>query len=176
VSADPAVEPELSQESAPAHRRRRLVPVLALLLLVLLVTAGVLGWQVREQRAVERARAQALTAAESAAVRVLSYDHRTIAADVEAAEAVGTGAFLEQYRAATAGLAEQAAAGEVVVTATVQATSVQSAERGRVEALVFVDQMTARSDLEQPRVEQNRVRLTLERVDGRWLVSSLEAL
>ena len=52
----------------------------------------------------------------------------------------------------------------------------QSASRDRVEVLLFVDQTTVRTGLEQPRVEQNRVRLTLDDVDGRWLVSGLDAL
>lgn len=162
----------------PAARARpsRLVLGLAGLAAVLLVAAAVLAWVVRQDRLEEQARDDALEAAERAAVEVLSYDHRRIEQDVEEAERLGTGEFLEQYRAATQGLAEQAGAGEVVVSTTVQGTSVQSASRDRVEVLLFVDQTTRRTGLEQPRVEQNRVRLTLDHVDGRWLVSGLDAL
>ncbi|HWH29955.1 MAG TPA: hypothetical protein VNU26_13535 [Mycobacteriales bacterium] len=154
----------------------RLLMSLAAIAAVLLVAAAVLGWVVRQDRTEEQAREDALEAAQLAAVEVLSYDHRRIEEDIEQAERLGTGEFLEQYRAATEGLAGQAAAGEVVVTTTVQGASVQSASRDRVEVLLFVDQTTVRTGLEQPRVEQNRVRLTLDDVDGRWLVSGLDAL
>jgi Mce-associated membrane protein len=165
-----------SGSAAEPGRAARGVRLLAGLLVVLLGTAAVLGWQVREQRAVERARGEALQVARSTAVVVLSYDHRRLAEDVAEAEELSTGEFLEQYRAATSGLVDQAEAGQVVVTASVQAASVQDAEADRVEVLLFVDQTTRRQGLEEPRTDQNRVRLTLERVDGRWLLSALDAL
>jgi Mce-associated membrane protein len=146
------------------------------LLVALLVAAAVLGWQVRGQRSVEQARREALQVAQSTAVAVLSYDHRRLAQDIAEAEELSTGQFLEQYRAATSGLVDQAEAGQVVVTASVQAASVQTAEGDRVEVLLFVDQTTRRLGLEEPRTDQNRVRLTLERVNGRWLLSGLDAL
>lgn len=157
-------------------RPSRLVVGLAALAAVLVVGAGVLAWTVRGDRAAEQARDDALEAARLAAVEVLSYDHRRIDEDIEEAERLGTGEFLEQYQAATEGLVEQAEAGAVVVRTTVQGASVQSASADRVEVLLFVDQTTTRTGLEEPRVEQNRVRLTLDDVDGRWLVSGLDAL
>lgn len=154
----------------------RLLLALGALAAVLLLGTGVLAWVVREQRAAEQARDEALEAARLAAVEVLSYDHRRIEEDIEEARRLGTGEFLEQYESATEGLVEQAEAGQVVVRTTVQGASVQEATPERVEVLLFVDQTTTRSGLEEPRVEQNRVRLTLDDVDGRWLVSGLDAL
>lgn len=159
-----------------AGRPSRLVVGLTVLAAVLVVGAGVLAWTVRGDRAAEQARDDALEAARLAAVEVLSYDHRRIGEDIEEAERLGTGEFLEQYQAATEDLVEQAEAGAVVVRTTVQGASVQSASADRVEVLLFVDQTTTRTGLEEPRVEQNRVRLTLDDVDGRWLVSGLDAL
>lgn len=165
------------QEPPPAPQRAsRLLVALAALAAVLVVGTGVLAWLVRADRAVEQAREDGLEAAQAAAVELLSYDHRRIEEDIEEAERLGTGEFLEQYQAATEGLVEQAESGSVVVRTTVQAASVQSASAERVEVLLFVDQTTTRTDLPEPRVEQNRVRLTLDDVDGRWLVSGLDAL
>jgi Mce-associated membrane protein len=179
---DEAAEPDSTDPETPDDPpdartgRGRAVPVLAGLLAALLVTAAVLGWQVREERAVERARDEALQVARSTAVAVLSYDHRRLSEDIAEAEELSTGEFLEQYRAATSGLVDQAEAGQVVVTASVEAASVQEAESDRVQVLLFVDQTTRRQGLEEPRTDQNRVRLTLERVDGRWLLAALDAL
>ena len=153
---------------------RRVVLVLATLALV--VAAAVLALEVREQQQVEQAREDALAVAEGSAVEVLSYDHRRLDEDVAEAERLSTGRFLEQYRAATRDLAEQARAGSVVVTARVPSASVQTASADEVVVLLFVDQTTERADLAEPRLDQNRVRLTVQRVGGRWLVAELDVL
>ncbi len=43
-------------------------------------------------------------------------------------------------------------------------------------ALLFVDQTTTSTRLEGPKVDLNRVRMTLVEQDGKWLVSELDAL
>ena len=61
--------------------------------------------------------------------------------------------------------------------AEVVAASVVSADADRVEALLFVNQTTAGKDLEEPRVDLNRVVVTLvPDGDGGWLVDDLDAL
>ena len=44
-----------------------------------------------------------------------------------------------------------------------------------VKILLFVDQRTTSAKLGRPQVDQNRVILTISQVDGRWLVSKVEA-
>ena len=148
----------------------------ALALVALLVLAGVLAWQVRPDAAGQRAEREALAAAQDAARAALSYDHRTLEQDVAAAEELATGTFLEEYRASTADLAEQARAGEAVVTAEVHAASVVSSSRTRVVVLLFVDQTTSRKDRDSPRVDQSRLRLEMRPVGGEWRVASLQSL
>lgn len=154
-------------------RRTVLVVVVTL---ALVVAAVVLALQLRERLQAEQAREDALAVAEGSVVEVLSYDHRRLDADVAEAERLSTGRFLEQYRSATRDLAEQARAGSVVVTARVPSASVQAATPDEVVVLLFVDQTTERADLPEPRVDQNRVRLTMQRVGGRWLVAELDVL
>lgn len=148
----------------------------AAVLVVLLVAVVVLGLQVRadEQRA--QATREALAAATGAATEILSYDHRRIDKDVAEAEQLATGRFLEQYRATTRDLAEQARAGSAIVVARVQAASVERPGRDEVTVLLFVDQTTKRSGTAAPRVDQNRVRLVLRRVDAGWRVAELETV
>lgn len=170
------VDPENGPREEPPAGRGRLLPALLVLSLVLVAAAGVLGGALREQRSVESAREEALEVARDTAEEVLSYDHRRMADDIAEAEAVSTGRLLEQYRDATDGLVEQAEAGSAVVRADVQAASVESASQDRVAVLLFVDQTTVREGLAEPLTEQNRIRLTLRHVDGRWLASDLDAL
>ncbi len=42
--------------------------------------------------------------------------------------------------------------------------------------LVFANQTVSNTGTAQPRVDQVRVRLTLDRVRGRWLVSKVDAI
>ena len=65
---------------------------------------------------------------------------------------------------------------KVVVKAEVTAASVVRAGDDRVVALLFVDQTTTSTRLEGPKVDLNRVRMTLVEQDGKWLVSELDAL
>ena len=63
-----------------------------------------------------------------------------------------------------------------VVKADVAASSVVRADQNRVVVLLFVNQTTTSTRLDAPKVDLNRVRLTMDRVDGRWLVSKVVAL
>ena len=50
------------------------------------------------------------------------------------------------------------------------------AAQNKVVVLLFVNQTTTSTRLDGPRVDLNRVRLTLVKVDGRWLVNKVVAL
>jgi Mce-associated membrane protein len=63
-----------------------------------------------------------------------------------------------------------------VVKADVAASSVVRADQNRVVVLLFVNQTTTSTRLDAPKVDLNRVRLTMDRVHGRWLVSKVVAL
>jgi Mce-associated membrane protein len=53
---------------------------------------------------------------------------------------------------------------------------VVSASPEKVVVLLFMNQVTKSSKLSQPRVDLNRVRMTLVRVGGGWKVSAVDAL
>jgi Mce-associated membrane protein len=174
-------EPAMAQqEDSPPPRRRPLswrVGLLALLTLVALLVSAVLGYRVHTARAVEAARAQALRAAVDAAEVVLSYDHRRLDRDVARARRLITGSFEREYtrfvRTAVRPAAERTGA---VVKTDVRAASVASASSQRVVLVLFVNQTTTLAKRPEPRVDLTRVRMTMERVGERWLVSQVEAL
>lgn len=154
---EPQPEPDVEDrrgDEPPSRRGRWLLRSALAVLLLLALAAGVLGGLARDAAQDDAARRTALAAAETAAIEVLSYDYRRIDDDVAEGKALATGRFLEQYDQATADLVEQARTGQVVVTAAVQAASVQSADDDRVVTLLFVDQTTERAGLEQPRLDR----------------------
>lgn len=167
-------------------RRRGLVTaVLAVLVVAGLVAVSVLGWKYGEARQTDRARAQALTAAQKAAPVILSYDHRHLDRDFAAARGHLTGSFRDEYqRTTTKVVAPTAKKYKGVVKATVvkpagggaPAASVVSASPDRAVVLLFVNQVTSSTQISGPRVDLNRVRMTLTLTSDGWKVSAVDAL
>lgn len=153
--------------------------LVVLAVVVSLIAAGAWTLYQRAHRAelVGQARSAAIPAARSHAEELLSYDHRTLKNDLSQAKADTTGSFREEYLNTTKKLVSaQAKKYEVVVRARVVGTSVVQAEPDRVVALLFVNQATQSNRIKGTEIDQNRVRMTLRKVDGKWLVANLGAL
>ncbi|CAM5738228.1 hypothetical protein SAFG77S_02949 [Streptomyces afghaniensis] len=177
--------PEERSEPDPGDRRRPLTLLLAVLLVVGLVALAALGWQYRDGRLTESARTEALAAARKAAPAVLSYDYRRLDKDFSRARAHLTGDFRDEYGKTTKTVvAPTAEKYHGVVKATVAApgsggtpaASVVSASPDKVVVLLFVNQVTESTQVSGARVDQNRVRMTMERTGDGWKVSAVDAL
>ncbi|WEO94282.1 hypothetical protein A6P39_009790 [Streptomyces sp. FXJ1.172] len=177
-------EPE---ESAPSRGAGRnvLVAVPVLVLVAALAVAAVLGWQYRQGRQAEQARGAALAAARQAAPIVLSYDYRHLDRDFTRARALLTGHFRDQYdRTTKTVVAPTATTYHGVVKATVAAPAdggapavcVVSATPDKAVVLLFVNQVTESTQVAEPRLDLNRVRMTLTRTSAGWRVSGVDAL
>ena len=179
----PAAPPTKPTEATPARAGRRssradlLVLVAVLVTLSLALTAGLLALRARGEDRVEQARTSALAAAEAHAVDLLSYDHRHLDRDFARARKILTGSFADDYTRTTESVVGPTAKDiKAVFTAEVAASSVVRASQNRVVVLLFVNQTTTSTRLEGPKVDLNRVQLSLDRVDGEWLVSKVVAL
>lgn len=160
--------------------------VLAALLVAVLALAGASVWlagEVRDEARVADARDQATVAAEQAAEAILSYDYEDLATDRKRAEGYLTGDFRAEYARNFQLLSEQedGTPGAAVQTkAVVQAQAVGSGvvdvdPDGRTaRVLVFVNQ-TSEKEGQEPQVFLNRVAMTMQERDGRWLVSDLRS-
>jgi Mce-associated membrane protein len=184
-AAEPSAAP-LPPAGEGSSRPRWLYVVgggLAVIALVAAVVAGVLAVRLADADPndppdpLSKTRSDALAAARSHAQEILSYDHRTLDADFAKAEAALTGKFKRDYTRTTSTVVRPSAEQyKVVVKADVTAASVVRADDHRVVTLLFVDQTTTSTRLEGPKVDLNRVRMTLVEQDGKWLVSELDAL
>ncbi|MCW2502334.1 MAG: molecular chaperone DnaJ [Actinomycetia bacterium] len=180
-----AADPPRVREPVPADPPERSVPLprasrrwfaVAAIVLVAAVAGG--GAIQADQRAAEAAtaRREGLAAAVSAATVILSYDHTRMDADIAAATARTTGKFRAEYRETSKAVAPVAEQYQAVVSATVTASAVVSASPDQVVTLLFVDQSTRSTRITGTKVDQARVRMTMSRDAGKWLVSRVEAL
>jgi Mce-associated membrane protein len=173
------------------HRRRQRLrpdrlrlPVVAAVAGALCVPAAVvvalLARHVDSSATKDDARAAAVVAAQRDAHDLLSYDYRSLDRDVARAQAETTGTFARQYRATASQLLAEARQVRAIVQATVSTPGVVRASADTVVVLVFVDQASVKQLPGQKspttRIDQSRVRMTMQNAHGRWLVAQLDAL
>lgn len=172
-------------EGVPFLASSWLLGMLVVLCLVLFAVTA-LAWYRSENPAAGRAPSGVITssqardagmqAAARLTTRVLSYDWKTLDADMSASEAVLAPSFRNEYDKAMNNTKAQTVKNQVRLTASVVATSIVSATEEKVEALVFVDQVTTAKGSGNRRLDQNRVLVTLTRNGGEWRVSKMDAL
>ncbi|MGE2714136.1 hypothetical protein ACQI4L_08770 [Mycolicibacterium litorale] len=178
-------EPELDAPEntdapdAPARRRRpsrRTVALgaAAVVLAGALAAAGVLGWEVRNERIVDDAGQQALAAAQQYAVILTGVDAAKLDSNFAAVLDGATGEFKDMYSQSSAGLKQVLIDNKAKATGTVLAAGIKSATPDKVEVMLFVDQAVTNALNPEPRLDRNRIIMTMEKVDGRWLASSVE--
>jgi Mce-associated membrane protein len=105
----------------------------------------------------------------------LSYDAKTFDKDTAAAGRLMTPSMRKQYLGTLAKVRAQVARQGLVLKAEVRARALVSATADEARVLEFVNQSTTAKGVTQSQLNQNRVVVTLTRVDGRWLISKLDA-
>jgi Mce-associated membrane protein len=187
VEAAPATEPATPVtepgspvvEPAETTTTGRSVILIGLSTLTLLLAGlvGYLAWSLSGLNDDADARLSGRDAAASEVQKILSYDHASFDEGTAAAEKLMTARFRKEYDDTVGLVRKDALAKKSVVQAEVVAASIVEADSDRVEALLFVNQTTDDKDLKEPRVDLNRVVVTLvPDGDGGWLVDDLEAL
>lgn len=146
----------------------------ALLLLGCVVLATVFGWKLKDRGAVDTASGQALAAARQYAVTLTSIDADHFDQDLAAVTNGATGGFKQMYTQSAQQLkplllqAKSDSKGQVVDAA------VESASTKEVVVMLFVDSTITNTSNPTPRVDRNRIVMTMDNVDGRWLASKVD--
>lgn len=138
-----------------------------------LVVATIWMWTAREDGADDSVARDAQVAAEHAVVPVLSYDYEHLEQDQQTAQALMTGNYREEYDKLFTVLEENAPQTQTKVTASVIASGIVRASDERVQVLVFVDRPTTNKLSAEPVVYKDQVTLSMQLVDGEWLVDDL---
>jgi Mce-associated membrane protein len=177
-----ASEPE-AKAAEPAKTGRfplrlsALATIAVAAVLVLAVAAAVtFGVLLQQRAATDRAGAQALATAKAYAVTVTSYDYQNLDRNFADVLDGATGEFKDQYSGASQTLRQLIANAKATAKGTVLGAGISSASPDQVQVVVFVDQSISNAATTQPRIDRNRVLMTLTPHDGRWLVGKLELM
>jgi len=144
--------------------------------LVLAVIAGLLNWVAGTARQADLARVAAVQAARESTSALLSYKHDTVDGDAAAARNRLTGNFKDAYDSLTRDVVIPGAKQkQISVTATVPAAASVSASQNHAVVLAFVDQAVTMGN-DAPTNSASSVRVTLDKINGRWLISQFDPI
>ena len=182
VDEPPATEPTRAKPSAGRSGRVPAVPtwLIVAVALVTAVAVGVTGYLWTQAQPSEAAVTEAATTARSAAERaaepVLAYDWETLEQDREAAHEVMTSDYREKYDQLFEVIEENAPRTRTAVEVEVIASGISrvNEDGNRVSVLLFVNRPTTNRVTREPVVYKDQVTLTMQRVEGEWLVDDVQ--
>jgi Mce-associated membrane protein len=174
-----AHEPDHDDEPKTGKRRIHWSKAIAYgllpgLVFLLASAAGYLKWQDGTAREAQAARVESVQAATDSTVALLSYRPDTVETDLDAAKSRLTGTFLDAYTKLTHDLVIPGAKQkQISAVATVPAAASTSATATHAVVLLFVNQSVIVGQ-DAPTNTASSVRVTLDKVDGRWLISQFD--
>lgn len=179
-SAETTAAEETTESAEAAPKRRvnwaRVVAfgVLPALALLLAAGAGYLKWVDNSVRNSDAARAETVQVAKDSTVAMLSYKPDTVEQQLNDARSLLTGEFEESYTGLINDIVIPGAKQkQISAVASVPAAASVSADPNEAVVLVFVNQ-TVVVGQDAPTDTASSVRVTLEKIDDRWLISKFD--
>jgi len=177
IDAD-AVESDAASAVEVAETKRKLpsarIVAAAAVFVGLLAGVGVLGWQVWQARQIDHAGQEAERTAVSYAQVLTSIDSNNVDENFQQVLDGATGDFKDMYSKSSVELRQLLIENKATAHGVVIDSAVQSVSKDRAVILLFVDQAVANTKLPDPRIDRSRMKMTLEKVDGRWRASKVE--
>jgi Mce-associated membrane protein len=174
TDADDDAEDAPEVPGARSSRGRPLVAALAAVALILALGVGYLKWLDGTARESRAAAEQSIRTASDSTIAILSYKPETVDQELKAAADRLAEPFRQQYtQLVNDVVAPGAKQQHISAVATVPAAASVSATGKHAVVLVFVDQTTI-IGTDAPTQSTSSVRVTLDKVDGRWLISQFD--
>jgi Mce-associated membrane protein len=153
---------------------RLLIAGLPVLALLLALGVGYLKWLDGTARESRAAAEESIRAASDSTIAILSYKPETVDKDLKAAADRLAEPFRQQYtQLVTDVVAPGAKQQHISAVATVPAAASVWATGKQAVVLVFVDQTTT-IGADAPTQSTSSVRVSLDKVDGRWLITQFD--
>ena len=155
------------------YLRRSVMP---LLLVASLAVSGFLGWKQWQSHQVTQAGEQAQQAAIAYAQVLTSIDSNNVDQNFRQVLDGSTGEFKDMYTQSSVQLRQLLIDNKATAHGVVVDSAVQSASANKAVVLVFIDQTVTNKAAPDPRIDRSRVKITMEKVDGRWRASKVQLL
>ena len=181
-TTDAAENADESTEAAEPEKPQRRIQwarifaygVLPAIALLLALGAGYLKWMDNSVRNDEAARNASTKAAQDSTIALLSYKADTVEQQLHAARDLLTGDFRDSYTSLTNDVVIPGAKQkQISAVATVPAAASVSADPRHAVVLVFVNQ-TVIVGQDAPTDTASSVRVTLDKIGDRWLISKFD--
>lgn len=136
--------------------------------------AGFLGWKLWEQHTLTTAGQNAQRAAINYAQVLTSIDSNNL--DQNFAEVLNgaTGDFKDMYTKESVQLRQLLIDNKATAHGVVVDSAIQTESKDKVVVLLLVDQTVTNTARPDSRVDRSRMKITMEKVDNRWLASKVE--
>lgn len=167
--------PETEGRKRPwKHYLRR--SVLPLLLVASLAVSGLLGWRQWQEHQVKLAGEQAQQAAIAYAQVLTSIDSNNVDENFRQVLDGATGEFKDMYTQSSVKLRQLLIDNKATAHGVVVDSAIQSESTNHVVVLMFIDQTVTNSAAPDTRIDRSRIKITMEKVDGRWRASKVQLL
>lgn len=171
---DDTTAPVDDEETGSGRRRRLSVAAGAAVLIAATATSALLGSQLWHQHQLDEAGRQAEAAASSYAEALTSIDSGKVDENFTRVLDGATGEFKDMYTQSSVKLRQLLIDNKASAHGMVLESAVKSASTDTVEVLLFIDQSVSNAANPQPRLDRSRIKMTMKKVDGRWLASKVE--
>lgn len=167
--------PDTERHKRPWGRylRRSALPAL---LVASLAISGYLGWLQWQDHQVKLAGEQAQQAAIGYAQVLTSIDSNKVDENFRQVLDGATGEFKDMYTQSSVKLRQLLIDNKATAHGVVVDSAIQSLSANRVVVLVFIDQTVTNTAAPDPRIDRSRIKMTMEKVDGRWRASKVQLL
>ncbi|OBH82198.1 hypothetical protein A5681_23555 [Mycobacterium scrofulaceum] len=150
--------------------------VLPALLVASLAVSGFLGWRQWQEHQVKLAGEQAQQAAIAYAQVLTSIDSNKVDDNFRQVLDGATGEFKDMYTQSSVKLRQLLIDNKATAHGVVVDSAIQSESTSKVVVLVFIDQTVTNTAAPDPRIDRSRIKMTMEKVDGRWRASKVQLL
>ncbi|MEB3034334.1 hypothetical protein [[Mycobacterium] nativiensis] len=170
---EPAWEPLPAAEPMPrVNGRARLRRWLAIATLV--AAAGGGGWLAVQHYQTHLAGAEALEAAEAYVLRLTNIDADDVDRNFAQIADGSTGEFKAMHTRSGSAIRQVLIDNKATARGHVTEAVVKSAEKNHAVVVLLVNQAVRNADNPEAVIDRSRVRMTMDKVDGRWLASRVE--
>ena len=153
--------------------------VSSLLVLLLVASTAYLGFRVVGRNRAETARAEQVAAGQQYALALTSYDFKSLEGNFRAVTENSTDRFGRQYKEVSDSLTKLIEQYQATSKGNVVEAGVVSSDDEKAVLSLFVDQSVTNTNSPQPRVDRNRMKMTLVHAsdgngDDRWLLDDVQ--